>query len=83
MERIERKNKVYSYIRLSSVNQIKGRSKIRQKETTDNYVLKNDLGEVEYIIDEGVSGYDGSNIETGNFGKFLIRVKNNQIEKGS
>jgi DNA invertase Pin-like site-specific DNA recombinase len=80
-----RRQKAYSYVRMSTDLQLKGDSLRRQREASRKYAEKHDLELVEDIDlhDIGVSAYSGKNIASGNFGRFLMAVREGKIEKGS
>jgi DNA invertase Pin-like site-specific DNA recombinase len=77
--------RAYSYVRFSTPEQAKGHSLQRQTEvarawaTANNVVLDDELT----LQDKGVSGFTGANIETGELGVFLERVKDGTIPRGS
>jgi DNA invertase Pin-like site-specific DNA recombinase len=77
--------RAYSYIRFSTPEQAKGHSLERQTEAArawaaaNNVVLDDELT----FQDKGVSGFTGANVETGELGMFLERVKDGTIPSGS
>jgi len=73
----------YSYIRMSTVPQLKGDSLRRQRELSRRYIEKHGLELNKDFDDTGKSGFTGENIETGKFGEFLKDVRNGKIAKGS
>jgi len=76
----------YSYVRFSTPDQIKGDSKRRQIDKARAWALDNgyDFDESLTIRDEGKSAYKGTHLKTGNLGKFLLRIKDDdEIPKGS
>lgn len=77
--------KGYSYIRMSTDRQLKGDSLRRQVEKSERFARENgiELDENFNMRDIGLSAYDGSHIEKGQLGKFLIAVRNGQIPTGS
>lgn len=80
------KPKAYSYIRMSSVAQIKGDSYRRQIEASREYAAKHNLDLLEDVTfaDLGVSAYKGDNIAEGAaLGKFKAAVENGSIPAGS
>ena len=77
------KIKAYSYLRMSTVKQLKGDSLRRQLQASKNYVEENDLILVESIRDIGISAYEGENIKSGFLGIFIKAVENGDVEEGS
>lgn len=80
--------KAYSYIRFSSAEQAKGRSQARQMEACEKYCRENNLqlatGEEYTFLDAGLSGYHGEHLgEKGQLNRFIKRVEDGTIEKGS
>lgn len=77
--------KAYSYIRFSSAPQEKGDSVRRQREKSERYATAHDLDldDSLNLRDLGLSAFDGSNIEKGALGAFLLMVKDGKIAKGS
>lgn len=73
----------YSYIRMSTVLQLKGDSLRRQRELSRKYIEKHGLELNKDFNDTGKSGFTGENIESGKFGEFLADVRNGKIAKGS
>ncbi len=83
-----KKRKAYSYIRMSTDNQIKGDSLRRQLEASKKYALENNLefvNEIDgYLLEDiGLSAFDGTNLVTGVLSIFLDHLKNGKIERGS
>lgn len=81
-------SKAYSYIRFSSAEQAKGRSKTRQEEQCAAYCAKEKLDlatEDEYkFFDAGKSGFRGEHLEQdGQLARFIRLVKDGTIERGS
>jgi DNA invertase Pin-like site-specific DNA recombinase len=72
--------KAISYIRMSSEQQLKGNSLTRQLELTKNYAKKHDLELVDSIQDLGLSAYSGKHTQSGELGKFLQALENNEID---
>jgi DNA invertase Pin-like site-specific DNA recombinase len=79
------RTRAYSYIRMSTPEQIKGDSLRRQKEWSQKWC--NDHG---YTLDEslrlqdlGVSGFTGENAATGRLGAFLNEIREGRIQPGS
>lgn len=77
--------KAYSYIRFSSTKQQKGDSVKRQTELRDQYLQQHPELELDTSLklDSGVSAYDKSNLTKGNLGKFLARVEEGNVPRGS
>lgn len=75
---------MYIYIRWSSEKQTEGTTRERQLSAATAFAESNNLEVVETIEDKGVSAFNGQNTsQNANFGKFLKKIENNQIEKGS
>lgn len=77
------KTYAYSYLRMSTDIQLKGDSRRRQLELSQEYADKNDLTLVESMEDIGISAFRGKNIESGSLGTFLEALKTNLIEPNS
>jgi DNA invertase Pin-like site-specific DNA recombinase len=80
--------KAYSYVRFSSAEQAKGRSKERQQEACEKYCANNNLrlaSEPEYtFLDAGRSAWKGDHlIDKGQLARFLRLVEDGTIERGS
>jgi DNA invertase Pin-like site-specific DNA recombinase len=77
--------KAYSYIRMSTELQLKGDSLRRQREASQRYAEAHGLQLVDDfdLQDIGYSGYDGENIASGSFGRFLEAVRAGEIQRGS
>ena len=78
-------SKAYSYIRFSSEKQRRGDSLRRQLEDSEAYAAANGLkiDDTLKFRDEGLSAYDGTNLEKGALGRFIEAVKIGRIERGS
>lgn len=75
--------KAYSYIRMSTPEQINGDSLRRQIAAADAYALRKGL-EIEQRFDDiGVSGFRGRNAQIGALKNFLELVESGKIAKGS
>lgn len=75
--------KAYSYIRMSTPEQITGDSLRRQIAAADAYALRKGL-EIEQRFDDiGVSGFRGKNAQIGALKNFLELVESRKIAKGS
>lgn len=73
----------YSYLRLSTPEQIKGDSIRRQLERGRAYAAKHGLELDESLRDLGVSAYHGLNRERGALARFLDLVQKGNIPRGS
>jgi DNA invertase Pin-like site-specific DNA recombinase len=82
---IERKPKAYSYTRFSTPEQAKGDSSTRQALAAERWAKQNsvELDTELTFRDEGVSAFDGLNVERGALGAFLRAVQNGDVPKGS
>lgn len=75
--------KAYSYIRMSTPEQITGDSLRRQIAAADAYALRKGL-EIEQRFDDiGVSGFRGKNAQIGALKNFLEQVESGKIARGS
>src|SRR5580693_3764849 len=81
----EKRPLAYSYVRMSSPEQLKGHSRRRQVQITRDLATKYnlDLADENELQDLGVSAYRGANVREGALGRFLEAVKGNQVPKGS
>ena len=77
------KPKAYSYIRMSTPDQIKGDSLRRQLARTREYAERNGLDLIESFDDIGVSGFRGKNSELGALARFKSLVEQGEIVSGS
>lgn len=75
--------KAYSYIRMSTPEQLKGDSVRRQQQATNDYIQDKGLELADIIRDHGVSAFKGKNVEFGALSEFLELATNGQIEAGS
>ena len=73
----------YSYIRMSSGQQIKGDSLRRQLEMSRAWADANSITLDESLRDIGVSAWKGKNRREGALGRFLEMVERGQIRRGS
>jgi DNA invertase Pin-like site-specific DNA recombinase len=75
----------YSYVRMSTDIQLKGHSKQRQLETSQDYAKTNGLtlADESQLMDIGVSAFKGANIKGGALGQFLDAVEGGKVPKGS
>lgn len=73
----------YSYLRMSSAEQIKGDSRRRQLERSRAYADAHGLQLDETLQDLGVSAYHGKNRESGALARFLRLVQQGKVPKGS
>ncbi|MYM81786.1 recombinase family protein [Duganella sp. FT50W] len=75
----------YSYIRFSTVEQIKGDSLRRQTTASVQYAAANGL-ELDTSLnaqDLGVSAFSGANFESGALGKFITAIDEGRVARGS
>lgn len=79
------KPKAYSYLRMSTDLQLKGDSRRRQLEASQEYAEECDLDLASdaQLEDIGISAYKGANARDGALGQFLNAVKAGAIAKGS
>jgi DNA invertase Pin-like site-specific DNA recombinase len=78
------KAKAYSYIRMSSKQQLEGHSYDRQIDLSEEYARKNNLEIVSNEADIGVSAFRGLNTKDGSvLGEFLASCEAGIIERGS
>lgn len=75
--------KAYSYIRMSTPEQLKGDSSRRQQKATDDYIREQGWQLAEIIEDHGVSAFKGKNVEFGALANFLRLAELGLIETGS
>jgi len=77
--------KAYSYIRMSTDQQLKGDSLRRQKELSERFAADHglELDTTFNLHDIGVSAFKGLNVERGQLGKFIQAAAEGLIEKGS
>lgn len=75
--------KAYSYIRISTTEQRKGRGEERQLEAAQKYAAEHGLELDDSHRDLGRSGYHGDHVKTGHLGRFLELVATGQIAVGS
>lgn len=73
----------YSYVRMSTQQQLKGDSLRRQLERSREYAAENNLRLDEALHDIGISAYTGANVRSGALGRFLELVQSGQIKRGS
>ena len=81
----QRPPRAYSYVRFSTPEQAKGHSLQRQTEAAQAWAAANkvELDNELTFRDRGVSGFTGANLETGELGVFLERVRDGTIPRGS
>jgi DNA invertase Pin-like site-specific DNA recombinase len=77
------KSKAYSYIRMSTPEQLKGDSLRRQLARTRDYAEKHDLELIESFDDLGISAFRGNNADFGELARFKDLVDSGDIERGS
>ncbi|UPA25366.1 recombinase family protein [Shinella oryzae] len=75
--------RAYSYIRISSKEQRKGRGEERQLEAAQAYAAKHGLELDDSLRDLGKSGFHGDHIKSGALGRFLELVAAGEIAVGS
>ena len=75
--------KAYSYVRISTPEQRKGRGEERQLDLARAYAAKHGLDLDESHIDPGKSGFHGHHVSKGALGQFLELVANGKIAIGS
>ena len=75
--------KAYSYIRMSTPEQMKGDSLRRQLSRTRDYAEKHDLELIESFDDLGISAFRGNNADFGELARFKDLVDSGDIEPGS
>jgi DNA invertase Pin-like site-specific DNA recombinase len=77
--------RAYSYVRMSTPEQLKGHSRQRQLELSAKFVSEHGLELVpnEQLEDLGVSAFKGANVKEGALGRFLRAVEAGEIPKGS
>jgi len=74
----------YSYLRMSTQEQLKGDSLRQQLEQSRDYAAKNGMTLVEDLRDIGISAFHGANAAGGGaLGLFLAAVKAGKVEAGS
>jgi len=79
------KPKAYSYTRFSTPEQAKGDSSIRQALAAERWAKEQNVElDTELTFrDEGISAFDGLNVERGALGAFLRAVQSGDVAKGS
>jgi DNA invertase Pin-like site-specific DNA recombinase len=75
--------RAYSYLRMSSAEQIRGDSLRRQLELSKAYAEKHSLTLVEDLRDIGISAFRGANAAEGALAGFLQAVRAGKVEPGS
>ena len=82
---ITKRPRAYSYVRMSTDEQLKGDSLRRQMETSAAYAAEHGLELVDEsrLQDIGVSAFKGANVADGALGRFLAAVKANKVPRGS
>jgi Resolvase, N terminal domain len=77
--------RAYSYIRMSTPEQLKGHSKKRQLEKSIKYAERHNLefADESQIEDIGVSAFRGDNIKYGALGQFIDAVEKGRVPAGS
>jgi DNA invertase Pin-like site-specific DNA recombinase len=82
-ENISPKQIAYSYARFSSAEQRDGNSLKRQLDMARKWCDSRQIELDESLVDEGISGFDGRNLEAGALGVFLEKCRNEEIPKKS
>lgn len=75
--------KVYSYIRFSTPDQALGDSERRQLEAAQKFAKGQNMILDETMIDRGFSAHRGKHKRKGHLGRFIERIENEEIPKGS
>lgn len=75
--------KAYSYIRISSQEQAKGRGIERQLAATRAFCEKHRLDLVDEMADIGLSAFHQNHIKSGALGAFLAAIRSGRIQPGS
>jgi len=77
--------KAYSYLRMSTDLQLRGDSRRRQLELSQQYAATHNLQLVDggQLEDIGVSAFKGANLKQGALGQFLDAVRQKKIPEGS
>src|SRR5262249_57958368 len=77
--------RAFSYIRMSTPEQLLGHSLQRQLEASAAYAAKHNLTllESDQMRDIGISAFRGANIAIGALGRFLEAVKTKKVPGGS
>ncbi len=78
-----RRGNVYSYLRFSSPEQLKGDSRRRQLELAQQWADEHGVKIDESLSDHGVSAFRGKNAQFGALGAFLKLCESGRIPKGS
>ena len=82
-EHAPRRTLAFSYVRMSTAQQLLGHSLQRQVERSREYATAHGLELVEDYHDLGVSAFKGRNIVEGRLGAFLDAVKAGKVPRGS
>ncbi|WP_245315132.1 recombinase family protein, partial [Bradyrhizobium yuanmingense] len=79
------KPKAFSYLRMSTDEQLKGDSRRRQLEASKAYALEHglELADDAQLEDIGISAFKGANVRVGALGKFLAAVTAGSVPAGS
>jgi DNA invertase Pin-like site-specific DNA recombinase len=79
------KTRAYSYLRMSTDDQIKGDSRRRQLDASKAYAEEHglELADETQLEDIGISAFKGANVKEGALGQFLAAVKAGSVERGS
>jgi DNA invertase Pin-like site-specific DNA recombinase len=79
------KPKAFSYLRMSTDEQLKGDSRRRQLEASKAYAEEHglELADNAQLEDIGISAFKGANVRVGALGKFLAAVTDGSVHSGS
>ncbi|WP_122033035.1 recombinase family protein [Aliivibrio sp. EL58] len=77
------KKQVYSYVRVSSIQQVQKTGIQRQVSKAKQWALDNGYTFNDTFIDQGVSAYKGNNVSSGELGSFIEAVKSGAVPRGS
>jgi DNA invertase Pin-like site-specific DNA recombinase len=77
--------RAYSYVRMSTPQQLRGDSLRRQVQKSVKYAADHglELVEEDQLKDIGLSGFDGANVKRGALGKFLEGIRDGSVKAGS
>ncbi|MEZ0058109.1 DNA invertase Pin-like site-specific DNA recombinase [Bradyrhizobium elkanii] len=79
------KPRAYSYLRMSTDDQLKGDSRRRQLEASKAYAEQHglELADDTQLEDIGISAFKGANVREGALGQFLAAVRAGSVERDS
>jgi DNA invertase Pin-like site-specific DNA recombinase len=75
--------RAYSYVRMSTHRQLRGDSLRRQLDRSKAFADEHNLLLDDSMQDLGISAWKGRNFKAGALGRFLAKVENGEIAKGS